>query len=137
MRLRPGQARRPCGPRLPGGGAPGLCENFGVPRPATRPTSLHLAPDVAELLARLAELRGRSKAEIIVTGIVAQAEFYGIIPSFTDYLARLLPPARPETDPERRRSLRLSQQRSRARRKGEPVPKLKPGRPRRSPAGNS
>jgi hypothetical protein len=114
-----------------------LCDNSPVPRPPTRPTSLYLAPDVAEMLAKLAELRGRSKAEIIVTGIVAQAEFYGIIPSFTEFLSQVLPPARPESDPDRRRSLRLSQQRSRARRTGEPVPKLKPGRPRKTPAGST
>jgi hypothetical protein len=112
----------------------GLCDNSPVPRPPTRPTSLHLAPDVAEVLGQLAELRGRSKAEIIVTGILAQAELYGLIPSLTEFLARALPPE-PKTDPERRRSLRLSQQRTRARRAGAPVPKLKPGRPSKPPAG--
>jgi hypothetical protein len=111
-----------------------LCDNSPVPRPPTRSTSIHLAPDVAELLGQLAELRGKSKAEIIVTGIVAQGELYGLIPSLTEFLAHALPPES-TTDPERLRSLRLSQQRTRARRAGEPVPKLKPGRPRKPSAG--
>jgi hypothetical protein len=96
-----------------------------------RPTSLRLAPEVAELLERLAALRGASKTAIIVTGILAQAELFGLIPSLTELLGKVMPELK--TEPEVRRRQRLSQRRSRARRKGEPVPKLKPGRPRQTP----
>jgi hypothetical protein len=100
-----------------------------------RPTSLRLAPDVADLLTRLAKLRGVSKAEVIVTGILAQAEMHGLIPSLAARLAEMMSAKpTPKTDPELRRRARLSQQRSRARKKGQPVPKLKAGRPRRPPA---
>lgn len=99
-----------------------------------QPTSLRLSAEVAELLDQLAKLGGTSKAEVIVRGILAQAEMRGLIPSLTTHLARALPPKpSPKTDPERRRRLRLSQQRTRARRKGQPVPKLRAGRPRTRP----
>jgi hypothetical protein len=72
-----------------------------------------------------------SNARPALTGILAQAEVFGLIPSLTASLAQLRP--EPATDPDRRHRQRLSQQRSRARRKGQPVPRLKAG-PRRPPA---
>jgi hypothetical protein len=100
--------------------------------PARQPIGLRLSAEVAALLDQLAERRGLTKTEIIVTGILAQAEAFGLIPSVAGTLANLLP--EPTTDPELRRRQRLSQQRTRARRRGQPVPKLKPsGRPRKSP----
>jgi hypothetical protein len=104
-----------------------LCDNPHVP---ARATNLRLSSEVADLLDRLAALRGLSKTEIVITGILAQAEVFGLIPSLTASLAQLRPA--PATDPARRRRQRLSQQRTRARRTGQPVPKLKPG-PRRTP----
>ena len=96
------------------------------------PTSLRFSSEVAALLDRLAELRGLSKTEIVVTGILAQAEIFGLIPSLTERLAQLR--RETDTDPDLLSRQRASQQRSRARRRGEAVPKLKGGRPRRTPA---
>ncbi|HEV3456100.1 MAG TPA: hypothetical protein VHG32_06045 [Thermoanaerobaculia bacterium] len=95
-----------------------------------RPTSLRLSPQVFDLLEELVALRGLSKTEIVTTGILVQAEAFGLIPSAAASLAKLLP--EPATDPDRRRRQRLSQRRTRARRQGENVPKRKPG-PRRRP----
>jgi hypothetical protein len=94
-----------------------------------RATNLRLSAEVGDLLDRLAELRGLSKTEIVITGILAQAEVFGLIPSLTASLEQLRPV--PAADPDRRRRQRLSQQRTRARRRGEAVPRRKPGPPRR------
>jgi hypothetical protein len=104
------------------GPSPHLCENsFIVP---DRPTSLRLAPAVAELLDRLAGRLGKSKTEIIITGILAQAEQHGLIPSLADVLASVMPA--PTTDAETRRRQRLSQRRTRAGRKGQALPAPEP-----------
>jgi hypothetical protein len=92
-----------------------------------RPLSLRVSPELAALLEQLAELRGLSKTEIVIAGILAQAEAFGLIPSVIERFAQLRPES--HTDPDLLRRNRLSQQRSRARRRGENVPKLKPGRP--------
>ncbi|HEY6324209.1 MAG TPA: hypothetical protein VJA16_21920 [Thermoanaerobaculia bacterium] len=99
-----------------------------------RPTSLRLSPEVFELLERLVTIRGLSKTEIVVLGILVQAEAFNLIPSVAATLAKLLPP--PRTDADTRRRQRLSQQRTRARRRGDAIPKLKPGGPRRRPASS-
>ena len=103
-----------------------------MPSVPGRPTSLRLSPEVFELLEQLVAARGLSKTEIVIVGILVQAEAFGLIPSAAATLAKQLP--EPRTDPETRRRQRLSQQRTRARRQGNPVPKLKPGGPRRRPA---
>lgn len=95
----------------------------------TYATSVRLSKPVSDLLTQLADLRGLTKAEVIVTGILAQAEAFGLIPSLRESLAQIL-----GEPTERRNQLRLGQQRSRARKKGEDVPPVKRGRPRRTPA---
>ncbi len=100
--------------------------------PPRQHIGLRVSAEVGALLDQLAERRGLTKTEILVTGVLAQAEAFGLIPSVAATISKLLP--EPPTDPEVRRRQRLSQQRTRARRRGEPVPKLKsPGRPRKSP----
>lgn len=103
-----------------------------MPSVPDRPTSLRLSPEVFELLEQLVAVRGLSKTEIVIVGILVQAEAFGLIPSAAATLAKQLP--EPRTDPETRRRQRLSQRRTRARRQGASVPKLKPGGPRRRPA---
>jgi hypothetical protein len=105
---------------MPGRRGPSLylCENSNIV--PDRPTSLRLAPAVAELLDRLAERLGKSKTEIIVTGILAQAEQHGLIPALADVLASVMP--EPPTDAETRRRQRLSQRRTRTRRQRQPLP---------------
>ena len=101
-------------------------------RMARHSTSFQLSEEVTAVLELLAGLRGLTKTEIVVTGILAQAEVFGLIPSLAEMLARHF--AAPGGDAELRRRQRLSQQRSRARRRGERVPKLPPGPRRRTPA---
>lgn len=100
--------------------------------PVHQPIGLRLSAEVAALLDQLAERRGLTKTEVIVTGILVQAEAFGLIPSVAATLSKLL--AGPDIEPDRQRRQRLSQQRTRARRSGEQVPKLKSGRPRKSPS---
>jgi hypothetical protein len=91
-------------------------------------TSIRLSEPVAELLNQLATLRGMTKVEIVMIGILAQAEAFGLIPSLRDALAEVM------GEPTgRRQQLRLSQQRSRARKEGADVPVRKAGRPRKTP----
>jgi hypothetical protein len=94
-------------------------------------TSLRMPEQVNDLVEQLMELRGMTKADVIVLGILAQAEAFGLIPSARDVLAGLK--TEPATDAGLRERQRLSQQRSRARKQGEPVPVAKRGRPRRNP----
>jgi hypothetical protein len=93
-------------------------------------TTVRLSPLVDDLLGQLAVLRGLSRSAIITTGILAQAEASGLIPSCAAVLANLTQESL--TDPTRLEQLRLSARRSRARKQGLDVPKLRPGRPRRS-----
>ena len=65
---------------------------------------------------QLVAIRGLSKTEIVIVGILVQAEAIHLIPSVAATLAKLLPESR--TDPDTRRRHRLSQQRTRARRRG-------------------
>jgi hypothetical protein len=99
-----------------------------------RPTSFQLTDEVAALLDELATRRGLTKTQIIVLGILAQAEIFGLIPSLAEKLSTLFPDPGAGPDADLRRRQRLSQQRTRARLQGEPVPKLKPGRPPRRSA---
>ncbi len=93
---------------------------------ASQPIGLRLSEEIAQLVDQLAELRGLSKTQVLILGVLAQAEAFGLIPSTKDTVLAML--ADPTTEEKLRQSRRLSQQRSRARKRGEDVPKLKPGR---------
>ncbi len=83
--------------------------------------NMRIPAAVVDLLDRVCEARGLNRTEVVITGIVAQAEVFGIIPSLTAVLAQVVP--EPKTAPDRRERQRLSQQRSRARKRGADIPK--------------
>ncbi len=84
---------------------------------------MRLPTAVVGLLDQVCEARGLNRTDVVIIGILAQAEAFGMIPSLAAALAQVVP--EPKTAPERRESQRLSQQRSRARKLGVPIPKRK------------